>query len=313
MTIRELLEFRSAVRRSLARLLEARGLLEVDTPVLGTEVVPEPHIEPIRVRHDREERFLQASPELLMKRLLASGSGPIYQFARAFRAGERGPVHDVEFVILEWYEPGGTIAGAAELLDQIGRAVLGSRGIERLDCRAAFLEHAGVDPFTATAAELESALDRLGIPRPPPASAAADRWNLGFELLLAEAVQPRLGHALPTLLEAWPASQAALARIDPGGTGAAERFEWFSSGVELANGWVEETDRELVAARLEAANSCRRRHGRPTLPPPERMLAAHGPDMPAGVGVALGFDRLVMLAAGARSIDEVRPFSSASA
>jgi lysyl-tRNA synthetase class 2 len=313
MTVRGLLEFRTGVRRSLAGLLDARGFVEVDTPVLGAEVVPEAHIEPIRVRLGAEDRYLQASPELLMKRLLPLGSGPIYQFARAFRGGERGPGHDLEFVLLEWYEPGGTIAGTAALLEAFTRAVLGTTGIERVGCREAFVTHAGVDPFTAGAAELEAALDRLGVSRPAGTAPEDERRDRAFELVLAEVVQPRLGHARPTLLERWPAPQAALARLDPADPTVAERFELFVAGVELANGWVEETDRGAVAARLEAANACRRGQGREPLPLPTRLLAAHGPDMPAGVGVALGFDRLVMLAAGARSIDEVRPFSSSTA
>lgn len=312
MTLRDLLERRAWVRRTISTLLDARGFVEVDTPVLGAEVVPEAHIEPIRARVGDEDRYLQASPELLMKRLLPLGAGPIYQFARAFRAGERGDHHDLEFVLLEWYEPGATIAATADLLAGIGHAALGTDGIERLGCREAFMAHAGVDPFVATADDLELALDRLGIPR-PTTTAADQRWDRGFELLLAEAVQPRLGHGRPTLLERWPASQAALARLDPREPTVAERFELFVSGVELANGWVEETSREVIVERLAAANRSRVMDGRAPLPLPSRLLAAHGPQMPAGVGVALGFDRLVMLVTGARSIDAVRPFSSTTA
>jgi lysyl-tRNA synthetase class 2 len=115
------------------------------------------------------------------------------------------------------------------------------------------------------------------------------------------------------MLEAWPASQAAFARLDPEAGGGARRFELFVRGVELANGWEEETRREVVAARIAAANAAREADGRPTLPEPARLLAAHGAAMPAGVGAALGFDRLVMLAAGAKSIDAVRCFSSTDA
>ncbi|MFM8538012.1 MAG: amino acid--tRNA ligase-related protein, partial [Planctomycetaceae bacterium] len=205
MTLRDLLERRARIRRTIAALLDTRGFVEVDTPVLGAEVVPEGHIEPIRVRVGDEDRYLQASPELLMKRLLPLGSGPIYQFARAFRAGERGDHHDLEFVLLEWYEPGATIAGTADLLDRIGQEVLGTDGIERLGCREAFMAHAGVDPFVATARDLEMALDRLGIGR-PTTPGTDQRWDRGVELLLAEALQPHLGHGRPTLLERWPAS-----------------------------------------------------------------------------------------------------------
>jgi lysyl-tRNA synthetase class 2 len=134
----------------------------------------------------------------------------------------------------------------------------------------------------------------------------AERWDRGFEQLLAEVVQPRLGRGRPTLLEAWPASQAAFARLDPVAPATARRFELFVAGVELANGWEEETSRDVLATRIAAANRLRSAAGRDVLPVPERLLAAHGPAMPEGVGAALGFDRLVMLAAGADSLDSVR-------
>jgi lysyl-tRNA synthetase class 2 len=309
MSVRPTLELRARVRREVQRLFDDLGFLEVDTPVLSPEVLPEAHIDPLTVPGaDGETRYLQASPEALMKRLLAAGSGPIYQFARAFRAGERGRLHDVEFVLLEWYAPGTTVADAAVLLERLCTATLGTAGIDRVSCRDAFREHAGIDPFTVPAAELAAALGRAGVavPAATDGEPEADRWDRGFEQLLAEVVQPRLGRGRPTLLEAWPASQAAFARLDPAAPATARRFELFVEGVELANGWEEETSREVLAARIAAANRVRAAAGRDVLPAPERLLAAHGPAMPEGVGAAVGFDRLVMLAAGADSLDRVR-------
>ncbi|MFM8951488.1 MAG: amino acid--tRNA ligase-related protein [Planctomycetaceae bacterium] len=235
---------------------------------------------------------------------LAAGSGPIYQFARAFRAGERGRLHDVEFVLLEWYAPGTTLADAAPLLERLCAATLGTAGIDRVNCRDAFLDHAGVDLDGATADDLAAAIERAGgsVPASNAAEPEADRWDRGFEQLLAEVVQPRLGHDRPTLLEAWPASQAAFARLDPAAPHTALRFELFVAGVELANGWEEETSRDVLAGRIAAANRARTASGRAVLPMPERLLAAHGSGMPAGLGAALGFDRLVMLAAGGDSL-----------
>ena len=315
MTARPILELRAAVRTRVRGVFDGLGFVEVDTPVLSREVLPEAHIDPIAVPLDGGSiRFLQASPEALMKRLLAAGAGPIYQFARSFRAGERGRQHDVEFVLLEWYAPGTTVIEAAALLDRLCGAALGTSGLERVTCTAAFGEHAGVDPLVASLEEMLAAVARQGLVLPEAATAggAAARWDRAFEILLAERVQPRLGHGRPTLLEAWPASQAAFARIDPA-MGAARRFELFVRGVELANGWEEETSRDVTAARIAAANVAREADGRPPLPEPERLLAAHGEAMPDGVGAALGFDRLVMLAAGADSIDAVRCFSSTDA
>jgi len=316
MTARPILELRASVRQRIRNVFDGLGFVEVDTPVLSREVLPEAHIDPITVPLTGEPpRFLQASPEALMKRLLAAGAGPIYQFARSFRAGERGRQHDLEFVLLEWYAPQTSLADAADLLERLCGAALGTQGLERVSCREAFLAHAGVDPLTAPLEAMHAAIGRAGIAVPAAweAAAPADRWDRAFEILLAEVVQPRLGHGRPTLLEAWPVSQAAFARLDPDTGHTARRFELFVTGVELANGWEEETRREIVAARIAAANAARVADGRPALPEPARLLAAHGAAMPAGVGAALGFDRLVMLAAGAASIDAVRCFSSTDA
>lgn len=316
MSHRPVLELRSRIRSGLRKVFDGRGFVEVDTPVLSMEVLPEAHIDPIVVAVDGPDappHYLQASPEALMKRLLAGGSGPIYQFARSFRAGERGRQHDIEFVLLEWYAPGTTLDDAAVILDACCGATLGTRGIERVSCTDAFGELAGVDPLVATVAELAAAGRRAGLAPPPgavsvPAEQAWDRW---FELLLTEVVAPKLGREGPTMLEAWPVSQAAFARLDPTDGRSARRFELFVAGVELANGWEEETARGVLEARIAAANAARAADGRAMLPVPKQLLEAHGPGMPEGVGAALGFDRLVMLAAGADSIHAVRGVAGA--
>jgi elongation factor P--(R)-beta-lysine ligase len=312
MTARPLLELRARLRRGIRDLLDGRGFLEVDTPVLSAEVLPEAHIDPIPVflAGAAAPRFLQASPEALMKRLLARGAGPIYQFAPAFRAGERGAQHDVEFTLLEWYEPSATVGDAAALLDALCALALGTTGIGQVGCSAAFSARAGVDPLEATAEDLEQAARRCGVRVPEGSGDAApeERWDRAFELVLAEVVQPTLGWDRPTLLVDWPASQAAFARLDPDDSRVARRFELFVAGVELANGWEEETSPAVLAARIARANAIRAAGGRAVLPVPERLLAAHGAAMPEGLGAALGFDRLVMLAAAADSIAAVRPF-----
>lgn len=313
MTPREILELRHRVRAGLRGLFDARGFLEVDTPVVSSEILPEPHIDPLEVRlgpPGDAVHFLQASPEALMKRLLAGGAGAIYQFARAFRAGERGDRHDVEFVLLEWYAPGTTLDETAGFLADLCGEALSTRGIDRVTCREAFLTHSGVDPIGAPLEAMQSAGRRSGLRLP---DAHPETWDGWFELLLSEVVAPSLGHDRPTMLEGWPSSQAALARLSPEDPRIARRFELFVRGVELANGWEEETSRETLLRRIDEANGIRAADGRRTLPVPGRFVAAHGPAMPSGVGAALGFDRLIMLAAGARSIDDVRCFTSRDA
>ena len=313
MPTRPILELRASVRSRLRGLFDAVGFLEVDTPVLSSEVLPEAHIDPIAVHLDGDGRpphFLQASPEALMKRLLAAGSGPIYQFARSFRAGERGARHDVEFVLLEWYAPGTTLDDTAPFLARLCEAALGTSGIERTTCREAFLTHAAVDPLSASLAAWRAAGARAGVRLPEHHADTPDDW---FEAILSEMVAPQLGRGRPTMLEDWPASQAAFARIVGGAPPVARRFELFVEGVELANGWEEETGRESLLERIADANRIRAANGRGALPVPERLVAAHGAQMPAGVGAALGFDRLVMLAGGADTIDRVRAFSSRTA
>lgn len=307
--LRERLAHRAAVRAALRGRFDGAGFIEVDTPVLSLEVLPEAHIDPIPVAVDGDQapvQWLQASPEALMKRLLAAGSGAIYQFARSFRAGERGDLHDVEFVLLEWYAPGATLDSTAPLLAALCRDVLGTDGLERLSCRDAFQLHASIDILAATPADWRDAGRRLTVTAPHGMDDSPELW---FELLLSEVVGPRLGRGgRPTTLEFWPATQSAFARLDPGDPRLARRFELFVEGVELANGWEEDTSRALLAARIDEANRIRIAAGRGSLPVPRRLLEAHGASMPEGVGAALGFDRLVMLAAGATTLDAARPF-----
>ena len=332
MSIQSILSLRARVRSGVRQLFDRLGFLEVDTPTLSPEVLPEAHIEPIAVFLDGQSRpphYLQASPEALMKRLLAGGAGPIYHLAQAFRAGEHSSTHDSEFTLLEWYAPKTTLSDASRVLEQLCQEVLGTGGIQRLTCSQVFLKYAGVDPQTASLRDLERAGQQAGLQLPEghaelPAEVAWDFW---FEILLAEVVTPKLGRGQPTMLEAWPVSQAAFAKLDRASPQAALRFELFVEGVELANGWEEETSRSVLRARIDAANRTRVANGRKSLPLPTQLLAAHrsdGPDsatssgtkslcMPEGVGAALGFDRLVMLAAGADSIAAVRCFKSSHA
>ncbi len=253
-----------------------------------------------------------------MKRLLAAGPTAIYQVTRAFRNGEVGPLHNPEFTMVEWYRVGDDMAAGMELLSDLCQALLGAPAVERVSYAAAFQRHVGVNPHSAIEAELSTAAKRQGINVPAGLGNDRDAW---LNVLLAECVEPHLGQAAPTILYDYPASQAALARIrvDKASTGhavagelssvaVAERFELYVRGIELANGYHELLDAAELRRRNAAANKARAAHGKPNLPEESRLLQAMEAGLPACTGVALGFDRMVMLAAGAKSLAEVLSF-----
>ncbi|HEY4234092.1 MAG TPA: EF-P lysine aminoacylase EpmA [Lacipirellulaceae bacterium] len=293
---------RSDLLRQLREFFYERAFIEVQTPLLADEVIPELHIEPFRVESGG---FLQASPELYMKQLLVAGAKAIFQVTRSFRQGERGQLHNPEFTLVEWYRVGDDMDGGIELLDELTRTLLGTPPAKRTSYATAFQEHVGLCPHTATLDQLNAAASAApqGIN-----SANRDEW---LNLLLATRIEPQMGRDRPEILFHYPASQAALAKTTIGPTAyeVAERFELYYHGIELANGYHELADAGELRARFEAVNAARAADGRRALPLPERWLAAMNQGLPACTGVALGFDRLFMLAIGAKSIDEVMAIS----
>jgi lysyl-tRNA synthetase class 2 len=309
------LRHRSAMLARLRAFLAERGFLEVQTPLLSDEMIPELHIDPFTVGGGAPEKgtvplFLQASPELPMKRLLTQGLPAIYEITRSFRRGERGRWHHPEFTIVEWYRAGDRLADGMQLLDELCQAVAGAPPAVRTSYAEAFRRYADVDPHGASCEELEEAAKHLGVPIPEVLRRGdRDEW---LNVLLAMRVEPQLGTAAPEMLFDYPASQAALAAtaVRDGGVEVAERFELYWRGVELANGYHELTDGAALRRRLIAVNAARVADSRAALPLPERLLTAmENPGMPACCGCALGFDRLVALACGAGSIDEVMSFT----
>jgi lysyl-tRNA synthetase class 2 len=287
-----------------------RGVLEVETPVLGRAPVPDLHLDSFAVPTSRGTRWLQTSPEYAMKRLLAAGSGPIYQISKAFRDGEVGRRHNPEFTLLEWYRPGFDFHALMDEMDAYLATTLVAKPAERRSYGEIFHDALGIDPHRATAAELEARGVEAGLDAP----ADLDRDDR-LQLLLAHCIEPELGRAdgpglRPTFLYDFPASQAALARIrdDPGRPPVAERFEVFLEGMELANGFHELTDAAEQRRRFEAELDKRRAAGKPALPLDERFLAALETGLPDCAGVALGLDRLVMLAVGADRLEDVLAF-----
>ncbi|MFH1265954.1 MAG: EF-P lysine aminoacylase EpmA [Planctomycetota bacterium] len=310
----EKLRFRAQLLRRLREFFHRRGFLEVETPLLSADTVVDRHLDPFRVAADPvsptcdggRRLWLQTSPELAMKRLLAAGGEAIYQVTRAFRGGEQGPLHNPEFTMVEWYAVGHGMAEGMQLLSDLCAALLEHGPAEELSYRTAFERYVGIDPHAATAELLASTTRACGIE--PPASLRAEDRDGWLDLLLVERVQPHLGQGRPVILYDYPASQAALARVRPEVPPVAERFELYLGGIELANGYHELVDASVLRDRNRRENALRKLDGKEPLPENSRLLAAMEAGLPAATGVAMGLDRVVMLAAGASRLDEVIAF-----
>ncbi|HTQ35765.1 MAG TPA: EF-P lysine aminoacylase EpmA [Steroidobacteraceae bacterium] len=304
------------VLRRRATLLEAtraffreRGVLEVETPVVLAATATDVHVESLALA-GAPPRYLQTSPEYSMKRLLAAGSGDIYQICHVFRAGESSPQHNPEFTMVEWYRLGQqlpaimaeTAALAGLLLAAGGRAAV---PVESLGYAQAFERELGSDPLTTSQDDLAGLARKHGLAAGSLAAATRDEL---LDFLVATRVGPALGRGRLTCLHRFPASQAALAQIDPADPRTALRFELYAEGIELANGYVELADASEQRRRFAADLAERRRRGRTEPAADTRLLAALEHGLPTCAGVALGFDRVAMLALGAAGIDEVLAF-----
>jgi lysyl-tRNA synthetase class 2 len=306
--------------RMLARIREFfahRAVLEVDTPILSATGIPDPHLRSLATRYAGpgaargRTMYLHTSPEFAMKRLLASGSGSIYQLCKVFRDNEAGRLHNPEFTMLEWYRVGcdhrALMSEVAELVTGLLSAHIPLAATEALSYREAFQRHAGIDPHRAGHGQFAACAARHGI-HPPEDLAGLHDAALWRDLLLSHVVEPRLGAGRLTFVYDYPASQAALARVRPGDPPLASRFELYVNGIELANGFHELADPAEQRTRFERQSHARAAAGLPAVPLDERLLAALTEGLPDCAGVALGFDRLVMLAAGAKNLEEVIAF-----
>jgi elongation factor P--(R)-beta-lysine ligase len=326
---RERLAQRAALLHRARQFFVARGVLEVDTPLVVNAPVSDVHIHSACVRltaqggeaaaAPAEHYFLHTSPEYAMKRLLAAGSGDIYQICHVVRGFESGRLHSPEFTLIEWYRSGFPLEQLMDEVDALVRALLGAAAppaSERLSYREAFLRELHLDPLAASVAALAQAAEPLGLSTPPTGGTGAgarmsrDEW---LELLMGGIVGPRLGRGALTFVHGYPATQAALARLDPADPRTAQRFELYCAGIELANGFHELAAAPEQRARFEHDNARRQQLGLPVFALDERLLAALASGLPDCAGVALGFDRLAMLALGVTHIDEVLPFPTARA
>lgn len=307
---------RAALLAEIRTFFAARGVLEVDTPQLVNYAVTDRHLHSAQVRFPgAEERlqYLHTSPEYAMKRLLAAGCGDIYQTCHVFRGEEQGPLHNSEFTLLEWYRRGWSLAALMQEVDELLRALLaGAAGnaARYLSYEEVFLEALGCNPLSAPDRVLAECAHSQGFDDSLVRGCGRDEL---LDLLMGTRVGPRLGLAGPVFVHRYPASQAALARLDPTDRRVGLRFELFLHGVELANGFEELADADEQAARFRADQQARAERGLVVPPIDEFLLAALRAGLPACAGVALGFDRVLMIACGAQRIEEVLAFSSEGA
>ncbi|HEX5786571.1 MAG TPA: EF-P lysine aminoacylase EpmA [Woeseiaceae bacterium] len=295
---------RAILLRRVHRFFAGRGVLPVDTPALGAASVTDPSIASIAAGGGR---WLQPSPEYYMKRLLAAGYPDIYAVCRVFRDGEHGCRHLPEFTLVEWYRRGFDLprieADTTALIAHVlpGHFAAPPEYVEYCD---AFSRHAGIDPLGAPTAALAAAAGAHG----NLAAALGEDRDAWLDLLLATVVAPRFAADRLTVLRHYPASQAALARLCPDDPRVADRFEVFAGDLELANGYVELTDAAEQARRMDRDRAIRHERGLPAMPRDHRLLAALAAGLPPAAGVALGFERLQMLADGASDIKNVVAF-----
>ena len=289
------LKQRAAILRAARVFFEERDYLEVDTPVRLPTIVPEVYITPQK----STDHFLQTSPELCMKRLLAAGHVKLFQICRCFRSGERGRLHLPEFLMLEWYRVGINYQGLMDECEELVKSVI-------LDC--------GSTPFFPSLAgnyDLGASWQRLTVAEAfaeyagcsAEEALAANR----YEEVLCDQVEPNLGLDNPVFLYDYPSSLASLARMKNGDPSIAERFELYIKGIELANGFSELVDPVEQRLRFEKDRKEIMADGRDPGPMPEKFLWEISA-MEESAGIALGLDRLIMVLCGAASIDEVVPF-----
>lgn len=307
------LQQRARVLQSIRAFFAQRDVLEVDTPILSMAAITDPQLESMCTRFAGRDYYLHTSPEFYMKRLLAAGSGDIYQLARVFRSDETGRYHNPEFSLLEWYRLG---LDHQSLMDEMQQLVSelfeqfrdSPVGFKRLSYCQAFINQLAIDPLQASAEELAACASELQIETPIGMNINdKDMW---LDWLMVAAVAPGFDQQGMTFIYDYPASQAALARLSKDDPRVAHRFELFYGELELANGFYELLDADEQLARFQQENALRKQRGQKEMPIDQQLIAALESGLPDCAGVAMGLDRLLMVLMGARSISEVIGFTT---
>ncbi|WP_439259534.1 elongation factor P--(R)-beta-lysine ligase [Lonepinella sp. BR2930] len=311
-TIKNLLA-RAKIMAEIRRFFSERGILEVETPILSEFGVTDVNLSTFSTEfvapfNKPKTLWLNTSPEYHMKRLLAAGSGAIFQLCHVFRNEEAGRRHNPEFTMLEWYRPFFDMYRLINEVDDLLQNILDCEPTESLSYQFVFQQYVGLDPLSASKAELISKAKKYNF----ICDENEDRDTL-LQFLFSEVVEPKIGQTRPVAIYHFPASQAALAQISSEDHRVAERFEFYYKGLELANGFHELTDAHEQFNRFEQDNHVRQKLGLPIRSIDSRFLAALQVGMPNTSGVALGVDRLMMIALGAETIEQVMAFGITNA
>lgn len=314
---------RAQLMSTVRQFFATHQVLEVQTPLLSQAGNTDTFLQSIAAQVTYQDKpctyYLHTSPEFAMKRLLASWQVPIYQICSVFRDNEIGVRHNIEFTMLEWYQPNYSLDDMAAELGELLAALYGhSVVMSHYRYVDAFMDFVGIHPLTASLDALQAVAEDKGLTGfdfnsdlDNTEDGEADIRQSWLDLLFSHAVEPNLGHDLPTLIIEYPPATAALAKtaVDKEGNTVAKRFELYINGIEIANAYDELADGQALRERFERDNQLRKRHNLPQMPIDEHLLAASDALIPCS-GIAVGIDRLLMVITGANSLEDVISFPS---
>ena len=314
---------RAQLMSTVRQFFATHQVLEVQTPLLSQAGNTDTFLQSVAAQVTYQDKlctyYLHTSPEFAMKRLLASWQVPIYQICSVFRDNEIGVRHNIEFTMLEWYQPNYSLDDMAAELGELLAALYGhSVVMSHYRYVDAFMDFVGIHPLTASLDALQAVAEDKGLTGfdfnsdlDNTEDGEADIRQSWLDLLFSHAVEPNLGHDLPTLIIEYPPATAALAKtaVDKEGNTVAKRFELYINGIEIANAYDELADGQALRERFEQDNQLRKRHNLPQMPIDEHLLAASDALIPCS-GIAVGIDRLLMVITGANSLEDVISFPS---
>lgn len=306
------LKHRAQTLASIRQFFADKAVMEVETPCLSHATVTDLHLVSFATEFvgpgysQGKTLYLQTSPEYAMKRLLAAGSGSIYQINRAFRNEEAGRFHNPEFTLLEWYRVGFDDFALMDEVDELLQQVLGTDKAQQCSYQSVFMTYLNIDPLDTTVAVLQEVLQQHGM---GDIAAEIDCLDTLLQMLFGEVIEPQIGRDVPCFIFHFPASQASLAKLHQPDPRVAERFEVYFKGIELANGFHELTDGDEQLSRFKQDNAKRVAAGKQANVIDHHLIDALYAGLPDCAGVALGIDRLMMLAQGQDSIDQVLAFA----